>query len=171
MSEIIKESIVQVQAKSKPKIGEIIPEYLEGKVKQSLEELLEFCRINGIKYPWSATNIWKLQLKVKTVGMIYVGKYPCQGKNVTKGSWYAHINTEPLVDEFIIKENLTEVIHRNVIPCVHGVKSCGAGKTMTIFGKEFHGVHGVLFKNPDAESLDCIKKLLEYRKESEKVNN
>ena len=160
MSETKKESIIQAQAKTKPKIEEIILEYLDGEPKQSLLELLEFCRANGIKYLWSATNIWKLQLKGKTAGMIYIGKGPCQKDNITKNWWCTHI---PVVEEVIIKENLTEVIHKNVFLCVHGQKSCGSGKTATIFGKEFHGVHGVLFKNPDAETLDCIRKLLEYR--------
>ena len=160
MSEEKKESIIKEQARTKPKIEEIIPEYLNGESRQSLVDLLEFCRANGIKYSWSATNIWKLQLKGKTIGMIYVGKYPCQRDIITKNWWCTHI---PVFEEVIIKENLTEVIHRNVLPCAHGNKSCGSGKTETIFGKEFHGVHGVLFKNPDTETLDCIQKLLEYR--------
>ena len=155
-----KETIIQVQAKTKPKIEEIIPEYLEGGAKQSLYELLEFCRTNLVKYPWSATNIWKLQLKGKTIGMIYIGKFPCQKADITKKIWYIHI---PMFEEIIIKEHLTEVIHRNVLPCVHGQKSCGPGKTTTILGKEFNGVHGVLFKNPDTETLDCIKKMIKFQ--------
>ena len=160
MSEQKKETIIQVQARTKPKIEEIIPEYLDIESRKSLDELLGFCRINGIKYSWSATNIWKLQLKGKTVGMIYIGKFPCQKANITKNWWCTHI---PVFEEVIIKGNLIEIIHKNVLPCVHGQKSCGTGKTETIFGKEFHGVHGVLFKNPDAETLDCIKKNLEFK--------
>ena len=162
MSDFKKETIIQEQARIKPKIEEIIPEHLDGEVKQSLYELLEFCRTNRIRYPWSATNIWKLQLKGKTIGMIYIGKYPCQRGNITKNFWYTHINIEPIFNEFIIKENLTEIIHKNVIPCAHGQKSCNPGKSV-IFGKEFHGAHGILYKNPDAESLDCMKKLLQFK--------
>ena len=154
------ETIIQEQARLKPKIEEIIPEYLEVESRQSLEELLDFCRANGIKCTWSATNIWKLSLKSKTAGMIYIGKFPCQKADIAKNWWCMHI---PMFEEVILNENLTEVIHRNVLPCAHGQKSCGPGKTMTIFGKEFHGVHGVLFKNPDAETLSCIQKLLAFR--------
>ena len=160
MSELKKETIIQEQARTKPKIEEIILEYLNGESRYSLEKFLEFCRAYKIKYPWSATNIWKLAFKGKTVGMIYIGKYPCQRDNITKNWWCTHI---PMFEEVVIKENLTKIIHRNVLPCAHGQKSCGSGNTTTIFGKEFHGVHGVLFKNPDAETLDCIQKLLKYQ--------
>ena len=161
MPEEKKETLIQIQARTKPKIEEIIPEYLEGEVKQSLYELLDFCCINKIRYSWSATNIWKFQLKGKTIGMVYIGKYPCQKANITKNIWYTHINMDSLFYDFIVKENLTEVIHKNVLPCAHG-SNCNPGKSI-IFGKEFHGVHGILYKNPDAISLDCIKKLLAFR--------
>jgi hypothetical protein len=157
-------SIVQEQAKTKPKIEDIIPEYLDGKSRQSLMELLEFCRANGIKYPWSATNRWKLSLKGKTIGMIYIGKEPCQPlESFAKNVWHTTVYLDMEVAE---KENLTKVIHRNVRPCARGPKTCRTFDTVTIFGKEFTGACKYAagrFANPDAETLDCIKKLLEHR--------
>lgn len=162
MSEQQKETLVQLQVKTKPKIEEIIPEYLDGEVKQSLIELLEFCGVNGIKYPWSATNRWKLKLKGETIGMIYIGKNPCLpgGENFEKNIWYTAIYMK---EKFVREKNLTEVIYKNVLPCVRGEKTCKKSDTVTIFGKEFKGAckdSGRRFMNPDAETLDCIKKWL-----------
>ena len=155
-----KENIIAAQARMKPKIEEIIPEYLVGEEKRALLDFLGFCSASGIKCAWSAANILKLSHKTKkTVGMIYIGKYPCGKANITKGWWCTHI---PVFDEVVLSEGMTGIIHRNVLPCGHGIKSCGGGKTVTIYGKEFSGVHGVLFKNPDDETLNCIKRNLEF---------
>ena len=45
--------------------------------------------------------------------------------------------------------------------------TCGGGITVKLFGKEFYPVcKGTTFRfnNPNAEALDCVKKLVELRK-------
>ena len=166
MSEQKKETIVQIQARTKPKIEEIIPEYLDGESKQSLIDLLEFCYANGIKIKWAATNRWGFVFKSVGIGMIYIGKSPCMPKTPNggvfeKNKWYTAVHLET---EVVEKENLAEVIYRNVLPCVRGPKACC--DTVTILGKEFENrcpESGSRFANPDAETLGCIKKLLEYK--------
>ena len=163
MSEQTKESIVQQQAKARPKIEDIIPQYFDGEAKQSLTEFLEYCRANKITTPWSATNRWKIKLKSEGIGMIYIGKSPCLagGENFEKNTWYIHVNME---SEYAEKENLSELIHRNILPCQRGRKNCN--DTMRILGKEIEGAcpeSGRRFANPDAETLACIKKWLEFK--------
>lgn len=165
MSEQKKDGIVQEQARSKPKIEQIIPEYLDGETRRSLEELAAFCRANGIKCPWSATNRWALKYNKQTVGMIYIGARPCLGggKSYEKNTWFTTIY---MVEEVIRREDLAEVIYHNILPCVQGQKSCGKPKIVTVLGRDFQDVctaAGSIYENPDAEALDCIKKILVYR--------
>ena len=165
MSEQQKNSIVKEQQKTKPKIDEIIPIYLDGESKQSLIELLEFCRVNEIKAKWSATNRWKFVYKKSGVGMIYIGARPClpNGRDYKKNQWFITVN---IAEDFVIRENLTEVIHKNVLLCVRGQKNCLKREISTVLGKEYINAcnaAGSMYANPNAESLECIKRILKFR--------
>jgi len=152
---------VQIQAKTKPKIEEIIPEYLDGENEQVLIEFLKFC-----KTKWSATNRWKLKLlNGIDAGMIYIGKSPCVpgGENFEKNVWYIHAN----MAEDYIKE---DIVSKNILPCQKKDKACR--ETVTILGKEYENIcpaSGRRFKNPDAETLDFIKKWLEHKSKLDKL--
>ena len=164
MSEQKNETIVQMQAKIKPKIEDIVLEYLDGKVKQSLVEFLEFCHANEIKIKWSATNRWKLDYKKNGIGMLYIGKNPCRpgGEGFEKDLWYIAVH---MGETFIKENNLTEVIHNNLFQYVKK-NTCYKTDALTILGKEFlKGTckgNGKRFSNPDAEILNCVKKWLTF---------
>ena len=159
---------MQEQARLKPKIEEMIPEYLDGEIRQSLFGFLEFCFANGIKIKWSATNRWKLAYKSTLVGMIYLAKCPCMpgGNKFEKNTWYIHVNME---EEVIRKENFTELIYKNVLPCVLDQKRCDKPYTVTVLGKEFKNacpVSGHRWTTPDVETLNCIQKMIEFKIET-----
>ena len=56
----------------------------------------------------------------------------------------------------------------NVSRCVSCGNSCSPGNTKIIFGKEFANVCNavMMFQNPDAETLECVKKLVKLRKQA-----
>ena len=62
-------------------------------------------------------------------------------------------------------ECMKEIAWANVSCCVSCGNSC-PGNAKTIFGKEFTNTCNVamMFRNPDAEALECVKKLVEIRK-------
>ena len=70
--------------------------------------------------------------------------------------------------EFPIDERTKEIAWSNVVKCRNcdGV-NCDPGKTEVIFGKEFTNVCNgtnnlaMRFVNPDAEALECAKKMIE----------
>jgi len=148
-------SEVQVQAKTKPKIEDIIPVYLDSETERSLTGFLKFC-----KTKWSATNRWKLRLvNGIDVGMIYIGKSPCVpgGENFEKNVWYIHANME---ENYMKKD----IVSKNILPCQKKDKACR--ETVTILGTEYKNIcpaSGRRFRNPDAETLDYIKSWLEYK--------
>jgi len=179
-----KETIVQIQAKRKPKIEEIISECLDGKAKKSILKFLDICKSNGIKTPWSATNRWVLKLNKQTIGMIYIGVKPCADvkKGLEKNTWYSFINSasrflhnELKRDDIDVseKEDIMYVIHRNLSKCAGDKKRCSPIKSIAIFGKEFDesdnlcsGCGGfdynIHFVNSDDKTLYWINKIFEH---------
>jgi len=163
------ETLVQEQARTKPKVEDIIPLYLDGESRKSLVGFMEFCLSENIRCKWSATNRWKIVYKGESLGMLYIGSSPCMGagKHYDKNIWYTHINSFPYLGEQVIdSEKLAEVIYRNVLPCQRGSKSCSKSDTVIIYGKAFEDVcpnSGSRFANPDAETMDYIKRSLEFR--------
>ena len=159
---MLEQNLVQAQAKARPKIEEIIPQYFDGGLENSLVELLEYCKANKITTPWSATNRWKIKRKGQLMGMIYIGKSPCMpgGEGFEKNIWYIHINN---MYEAADKADMVEVIYKNVSACVLERKVCDKLDTVTILGKEFKGicpVSGRRIVNPNAEMLELIKRAL-----------
>ena len=69
---------------------------------------------------------------------------------------------------FPINENTKEIARANVVKCggCGGANNCAPGKTEVIFGQEFENVCNAVmaFYMPDAEALECVKKLLDMRK-------
>lgn len=60
-----------------------------------------------------------------------------------------------------------ETVHDYVRPCINCTTDCQFGKDTTVFGKEFINTciqFPIQFENPDVNTLECIKKLLEYWK-------
>jgi hypothetical protein len=76
----------------------------------------------------------------------------------------------PEYENFVINENLSEVVWKNVKYCEGCLTTCAPGRDRTILGKTLNNVcvyktdKFLRFINPDVESLHCIKKLLEFRK-------
>jgi len=71
-----------------------------------------------------------------------------------------------------LDERMKAIAHAHVNICGHftsGGKNCGCGSQpgsrKTVFGKEFDNVcnAAMMFTDPDAETLQCVKKLLQMR--------
>ena len=66
-----------------------------------------------------------------------------------------------------MNERMKEVARANVSRCVSCGNSC-PGNTKIIFGKEFTNTCNVamMFRNPGAEALACVKQLVEMRRQA-----
>jgi hypothetical protein len=83
------------------------------------------------------------------------------------GSWYIDPrldDRDDILKNYFIAENLAEIVWSNIDECV-GCAGCSPGYNMNIIGKEYEKICGYnpRFKDPDADTLDCVKKLLECR--------
>ena len=74
---------------------------------------------------------------------------------------YSHEHEDVAVDDHI-----KEIAWANANICADCGSGCAPGKTKTIFGKELNNIcsASMAFHVPNADTLRCIKKLLEMRK-------
>jgi len=171
-------SIAKEQQKTKPEIETVFNKFLNG---ERLKNALDFIAyLREIKMPprWYAANAWKINFKGKfflsiringgnTILPIHYG--------LEHGSW--HIGhwgqgdfklPNDLSGEFedlISYEKFKEFIWANVHECKN-CPGCKSGKQRTFFGKSFEFACNLRIENPNAESIECAKKLLEYKKKA-----
>lgn len=141
------------------KLEELIREVLTGAARENALELAAYLRAN--------------EMTVGAHGEVgYKGSVMCyihiDGLEEQPGPWtvwtegdYSNAPEDSRVDE-----QTKEIAHANVNFCASCGGDCRPGKRKLIFGKEFDHVCSadMAFNNPDARTIDCIKKLLEIRK-------
>jgi len=163
-----------VQRKPKPKIEDVISEYLDGDMKKVALDFVAYLRENKINPLWSGiNNRWKAVYKCKVLYYINLGRE----------EWIVvpYLLNMDKYEQSIRNEELESIILDNIAYCtscpryreIHSVsKPCFPGLTKTILGQE---INGICFGrpltwvyNPDEAKLNGIKKLLEFEKEARK---
>ena len=97
----------------------------------------------------------EVSLNGKTVCYLHI-----DGTENMPGPWT--IWTEGDYSDFPLDENMKEIAWANVSICGKCGGDCAPGSRKTILGKDFDNVcYAVMaFNNPDAKTLECVKKLL-----------
>ena len=139
-------------------------EYLDGAEKQNALDFAAFCRANKMTPQWQSTNRWRFQHKGKRVCIVRLWD---DSRSIIPynaiGPW-PEFSAE--WEKFIFDEGLDEIVLENINHCRHCLP-CQPGKDLIILGKECTNVCNVmyLFWNPDERTMECVKKLLEFRKQ------
>jgi len=89
------------------------------------------------------------------------------GKQDLPGPWTVWpdlIGTMP--EGFDFDDTLKKIAWKNVNICASCGSNCAPGSNKNIFGKDFENVCGAIlaFTNPDAETIKCLKRLMELVK-------
>ena len=191
MSEQKNISMYQKQKASNPLIEDMIPEYLDGDMKQSALDFAMWLRENKIKPAWTLTNQWKAICIGKNLCRIGLSPWNPPGKNK---KWVVTVYIEHIksYEETIITEALQCFVWDNVYYCVNkppespppeefrqhafvlpcNLWNCAPGKDITLCGKELTNIcrngnrQHLWFHDPDEASLNCIKRLLELEKQA-----
>jgi len=171
----------QKQSQNRPELLDSIEEFLEGGVKQTALNFVEYCKANKMPIRWGSTYRWYVYFKSKhiaDIGLRFVGmvngaigtRVKIKENSCIIQISYLNADSHQFED-YISKENLSEVIWKNVKHCEGCLTTCAPGKDKIILGRSFKNVCGgsIRFFNPAPESLNCIKKLLELRKNDETV--
>ena len=164
----------QKQSKEKPSLEDFTESFLSGELKQAVTDYIAYCKENKISYPWGASNNWYLKFKGKRIGhlRLRIAGMKTGRVDVKKDAWVLSLSINvnaPIYKEFIEREGFTKIVWKNVKRCEGCLTTCSPGRTMTILDKDFNSVciggWGIWFKNPDAETLDCFKKLTDFQKD------
>jgi len=166
------------QKKARPELSDFIEGILEGDIKQKLLEFTEYCKASKMPVRLSSGYLWGVYFKGKRVATVEItvkgnrrGQYTHEDNSWIIGICYLNYGS-PDFESYAKDENLSKIIWQNIAYCKGCLKACignqAPGLDKKIAGKIFNKVcvSGVGFKNPDDEALDCVKKLMEFRKNS-----
>ena len=148
----------------KPEIEDVIGDVLTGGTLKNALNFIAYLRENKINPQWSATNVWKISYK--TFSVCFIRLYGAADYHSLKpNSW--HII--PFIGEYedsSLSDELKEIVWANKHTC----SSCGkcALPINKVFGKEYDYAceKSILFTNPDAKTIECVKKLIELRRDA-----
>jgi len=148
------------EQKNYAKIEDAINELLEGELKENALKLTDYLNDNQL-----------------TPNMSADGKIPFNGYNIGwmrvdgKTEWLFEIFDFLHFGEFMDEDaEFTKAVHDHVNICAAPCHDeCWRAKDVKIFGKEFKSVcsqHSRAFVNPDAKTIEHIKKLIDYSKKT-----
>ena len=142
----------------KSTIEDVINKHLEGELKEQALEFVPWLKANGVTKWRNNPMDWKLP---------YGEHYPCMIQ-FDPNQWRFTFFAGDYSGDF--EEGFAKAVQDNVKPCTSCHGGCIFGRDITIFGKEFTNACSQLtvqFENPDAATLDHIKKLFEYWRTAE----
>ena len=151
------------------RIEDFIVEVLSYDARKNALDFVAYLRAGDMQFERSTTSYWadKLYWYVKYqdefVGFILVNGYGLVGDETEPEGWifWSDDYNSDLFANYPLDEHTKEIAWNHV-----DFGTCGGGLTRKLFGKEFSPVCGTNFRfnNPNPEILECVKKLVEIRK-------
>jgi len=181
MSKTHDSSLYKEQKTIKPKIEDVIPEWLGGDMKQNALDFVAWLRANKMSPAWASANSWKANYKGK--GICYI-KLLYSNRDDDKNRQYAWVisvyySDRKKYDALVESEGLLEHFREKIWYCnctIGGLpQNCGSRADVTILGKEIKDVCGhyypMYFCDPDATVIDSIKKLIVLERKARNGEN
>jgi len=170
------ESYYKSQGKNRPKIEDVLNDYLEGDNLQNALDFVSWLRVNKMAPQYISGNL------AGGMGMSWAVVY---GKKDNKANRVCHIKlynnswhicpSGDYYDDFKNNFELEKIITPTLNPCMTGMEignrcshfcNQGMGHTMTFFGKEFNKLcpgFTIRLRNLDSASLEIVKRTIEAR--------
>jgi len=151
---------------ARPAIEDIIANAMSGEARRNALDFTEYLRAHEMVY----TRVHcEIHYKGQCACYIYLDGDEQAHEHTPELSpwtvWTAGQYSREL-DGVPMDERMKEIARANVTRCVDCGNGCSPGHSETIFGRQFANVcnAAMMFRNPDAETLECIKKLVEMRR-------
>ncbi|MCL2286180.1 MAG: hypothetical protein FWC32_07415 [Firmicutes bacterium] len=172
------ETLSQEQRRIRPALEEFIVSRLSSEMQQDVLAFLDYCKSKKILCPWRSTNTWTMKVKGKSIGLIWLGGDKVDGlvNNETshENRWSVGVSFVELFqyDDFIIKENLQGFMLSKIKDCTDCNPFCAPGYTKKILGETYRNTCSlsildantcINFSNPDAEAIEKVKRIIDFR--------
>lgn len=147
---------------AKPKVEEVILRSVKEEHQKLALDFVGYIRSSKLTPAWASANSWKVSYKgqclcyIRTAGTAHY-------HNLDDGSWHIHFAVySDQAYEIPISDEAVQMIWSKVRHCAR-CSNCTPANRLVINGKEFDNVchQWLTIKNPDAEALECAKKLVE----------
>ena len=160
------------EKKGKQKIEDVAADLLDSDMKKNMLEFVEYSKNNNLPILQESASIWRVYFEKKALCAITLKSGSI--------SYIPKFDYSEDFDNYIEKENLHEIIWGNLSKCAF----CGNGACLketkknretfngfskTYFGKVFDATckhREAVFLNPDEQAMNCIKKLIEYQRDT-----
>jgi hypothetical protein len=147
-------------------IEDVINDVLKEDIQKNALELISHLRVGQESVKFSIdqhdekdTSGWN----VKNLGFIIIN-----GSNEFPGPWTMWIGVDNIGESLKIpvEEHIKEFAWSHVSPCGNCGGKCSPGTNTKIFGKDFVNVcqNNLIFINPDAKTVDYMRRIIDIRK-------
>ena len=150
------------------KIESLIGEALTGDAQKYALDFVAYLRANGMLFEkgegyWEGKLYWYVKYKNQSVCYLFINP---DEENLKPWTIWSDDSGSNCFEDAPLNGQLKETVWKNVDFCGNCGGDCSPGTRKTIFGKEFKNVcrSALIFINPDAEALECVKKMVEIRK-------
>ena len=149
------------------RIENLIGEVLTGDAQKNALEFFAYLRASEMLFEkgkgyWEDKLYWGIKYRDESICYILIN-----GSEEKAEPWiiWSDDSDSNWFGDFPLDEHMKEIAWENVDVCAN-CGYCGSGTRKTIFGKEFNNVcrTTMRFINPDVEALECVKKMVEIRK-------
>jgi len=155
----------------------LIGEVLVGDAQKNAMEFIAYLRAGGMAFEkakdgyWKDKPYWHVTYKDEYVCFVFIHGYPAKYIDEPEG-WMVWSDTSDTgvsqwYETALSDGRMEEIALKNVDFCgkCSPDSPCYGGMRKTIFGKGFDHVCRTTFRfdNPDAETVECLKKLVEVR--------
>lgn len=155
-----KTSKYEEQKETKPRIEDMVNNYLYGQLKNDAIDFVNFLKTNKLSPQWASTNSYALSYKSRRVCII----------KINEEEWTLWLNTQ-YNDEFNAcfageQEDMQKILLSQLVYC-HSCGKCAPGHNITILGKKTQNAcycPVIRLTNPNQLELNCAKKLVLLRK-------
>lgn len=151
-------------------IKAIITSTFIGEMRVKLLDFIEYLELQNMQFEcgtgyWENQNYWMITYKNEYVCFLLLNGIGDE-KTLSPLTIWTDDSGSKWFEHYPIDEQQKEIAWNNVDYCVN-CGACSGGKRKNIFGREFSNVcrTTMRFVNPDLETLEFIKKIVDIRKE------
>ena len=155
-------------------IENVISVVLNDEAQKNAFDFVKFLQVNDMEFErgrgyWEDKPYWMIKYKGEYVCFVFIHGSPAKYIDEPEG-WiiWSDDSDSNCYEGALIDDLMKKIAWQNVDICgkCSPGSPCFGGSRKTIFGKEFDNVCRTTFRfdNPDSETVECAKKLVEIRK-------